>query len=74
MLHLFPVVTQVNASPVFLSTEDLLEQVWGEHADPFTHTVTVTVSRLRRTLGDPPVIAATPGVAYRIVDPAVGPG
>ncbi|MFE6131906.1 winged helix-turn-helix domain-containing protein, partial [Streptomyces sp. NPDC056437] len=63
----------LNASPAFLSTEDLLEQVWDEHADPFTNTVTVTISRLRRKLGDPPVIATTPGVGYRIVDPAVPP-
>ncbi|GAA5062560.1 ATP-binding protein [Streptomyces similanensis] len=37
-------------------------------------TVTVTVSRLRRKLGDPPVIATTPGVGYRIADAAVPPG
>lgn len=58
----------LRASPSFLSTEDLLEQVWDEHADPFTNTVTVTVGRLRRKLGDPPVISTTPGVGYRITD------
>ena len=46
--------------------EVLLEQVWDEHADPFTNTVTVTIGRLRRKLGDPPVIATTPGVGYRV--------
>jgi DNA-binding response OmpR family regulator len=56
----------LRATPGYLSTETLLEQVWDEHADPFTNTVTVTVSRLRRKLGDPPVIATTPGVGYRI--------
>lgn len=45
----------LNASPAFLSAENLLEQVWDENADPFTNTVTVTISRLRRKLGDPPV-------------------
>jgi DNA-binding response OmpR family regulator len=55
------------ASPGFLRAEDLLEQVWDEQADPFTNTVTVTVGRLRRKLGDPPVISTTPGVGYRIV-------
>jgi DNA-binding response OmpR family regulator len=54
------------ASPGFLRAEDLLEQVWDEHADPFTNTVAVTVGRLRRKLGDPPVITTTPGVGYRI--------
>ena len=56
----------LRASPGFLSAEDLLEQVWDEHADPFTNTVTVTIGRLRRKLGNPPVIATTPGVGYRI--------
>jgi len=56
----------MRAAPAFLSAEDLLEQVWDENADPFTNTVTVTVGRLRRKLGDPPVISTTPGVGYRI--------
>jgi hypothetical protein len=56
----------LHASPTFLSAEDLLEKAWDEHADPFTTTVTVTISRLRRKLGDPPVITTTPGVGYRI--------
>jgi DNA-binding response OmpR family regulator len=56
----------VRAWPAFLSAEDLLEQVWDEHADPFTNTVTVTIGRLRRKLGDPPLITTTPGVGYRI--------
>jgi DNA-binding response OmpR family regulator len=56
----------LRASPGFLSAETLLEQVWDENADPFTNTVTVTVSRLRRKLGDPTLIATTPGVGYRI--------
>ncbi|BAU87160.1 two component transcriptional regulator [Streptomyces laurentii] len=58
----------LRASPGFLSAEGLLEQVWDENADPFTHTVTVTVGRLRRKLGGPPVITTTPGVGYRIAD------
>jgi DNA-binding response OmpR family regulator len=56
----------LHASPAFLSAEDLLETAWDEHADPFTTTVTVTISRLRRKLGDPHVITTTPGVGYRI--------
>jgi DNA-binding response OmpR family regulator len=59
----------LRARPGFLSAEDLLEQVWDEHADPFTNTVTVTVGRLRRKLGDPPVVTTTPNVGYRIADP-----
>jgi DNA-binding response OmpR family regulator len=33
-------------------SEELLEHVWDEHADPFTQTVRVTVGTLRRKLGD----------------------
>jgi DNA-binding response OmpR family regulator len=63
----------LRAAPGFLSTGDLLEQVWDEHADPFTNTVTVTIGRLRRKLGDPPVITTTPGVGYRVApDPLPG--
>ncbi|SMC87869.1 response regulator transcription factor [Lentzea albidocapillata] len=56
----------MEASPGFLSAEALLERVWDEHADPFTNTVTVTIGRLRRKLGEPPIIATTPGIGYRI--------
>ncbi|WP_192809986.1 response regulator transcription factor [Actinomadura rudentiformis] len=56
----------LRASPGFLSTETLLERVWDENADGFTNTVTVTVGRLRRKLGDPPLIATARGVGYRI--------
>ncbi|MGO8958171.1 MAG: response regulator transcription factor [Streptosporangiaceae bacterium] len=63
----------LRAQPAFLRAEDLLEQVWDEHADPFTNTVTVTIGRLRRKLGEPQVIATTPGVGYRIAA-LPGPG
>jgi DNA-binding response OmpR family regulator len=53
-----------------LSAEDLLEQVWDEHADPFTNTVLVTISRLRRKLGDPPAIETIANYGYRIVTTA----
>jgi DNA-binding response OmpR family regulator len=58
----------LRARPGFLSAEDLLEAVWDEQADPFTNTVTVTIGRLRRKLGDPAVILTTPGVGYRLAD------
>jgi DNA-binding response OmpR family regulator len=62
----------LRARPGFLSAEDLLEAVWDEQADPFTNTVTVTVGRLRRKLGNPPVVTTTPGVGYRIADEPAG--
>jgi DNA-binding response OmpR family regulator len=59
----------LRANPGFVSAEDLLEQVWDENADPFTNTVTVTIGRLRRKLGEPPAIVTMPGVGYRIACP-----
>jgi DNA-binding response OmpR family regulator len=56
----------MRASPATLSTEELLEQAWDEHTDPFTKTVQVTIGRLRRKLGEPDVIETIPGVGYRI--------
>ncbi|GAA3122304.1 MULTISPECIES: response regulator transcription factor [Nonomuraea] len=56
----------LRASPGFLSAELLLEQVWDENADSFTNTVIVTVGRLRRKLGDPPIIETVRGVGYRV--------
>ena len=49
-----------------VSAEDLLEQAWDEHADPFTNTVRVTIMTLRRKLGDPPLIETVAGVGYRL--------
>jgi DNA-binding response OmpR family regulator len=52
-----------------LSTEDLLEHVWDANADPFTSSVRVILSRLRRKLGDPSPIATIPQVGYRLEAP-----
>ena len=49
-----------------VSTEELLERVWDEHADPFTNTVRMSVMTLRRKLGDPPVVKTVTGVGYRV--------
>jgi DNA-binding response OmpR family regulator len=49
-----------------VSAEELLARVWDEAADPFTTTVKVTISRLRRKLGDPPVIETVTQAGYRI--------
>jgi len=46
--------------------EELLERVWDQMADPFTTAVKVTVSRLRRKLGSPPLIETVPQAGYRI--------
>jgi len=63
----------LRAAPGVLSAEELLEEVWDEFADPFTKTVQVTISRLRRKLGDPDVIETVHGAGYRIRDSGDGP-
>jgi DNA-binding response OmpR family regulator len=54
------------ADGAVVSTEDLLERVWDENADPFTRTVTVTIARLRRKLGEPDLIETVIGSGYRL--------
>jgi DNA-binding response OmpR family regulator len=49
-----------------VSAEELLLRVWDEEADLFTTAVKVTMSRLRRKLGDPPLIETIPQAGYRI--------
>ena len=49
-----------------VSAEELLERVWDEMADPFTTSVKVTISRLRRKLGDPQLIETVTHAGYRI--------
>jgi DNA-binding response OmpR family regulator len=51
-----------------VSAEELLMRVWDDQADPFTTAVKVTISRLRRKLGQPPVIETVPQAGYRVVD------
>jgi DNA-binding response OmpR family regulator len=55
-----------------LSAEHLLAQVWGEEVNPFTNIVQVTMSRLRRKLGEPPAIETITNVGYRIIEPQEG--
>ena len=56
----------VAAEGGVVSAEELLERAWDENADPFTNAVRITVSALRKRLGEPGVIATVAGVGYRI--------
>jgi two-component system response regulator VanR len=56
----------VAAGGGVVSAEELLERAWDEHADPFTNAVRITISTLRKRLGEPWLIATVPGVGYRI--------
>ncbi|HXD63518.1 MAG TPA: response regulator transcription factor [Solirubrobacteraceae bacterium] len=55
-----------------VSAEELLKQAWDENADPFTNAVRITVSALRKRLGEPRIIATVAGVGYRIDTGAEG--
>jgi DNA-binding response OmpR family regulator len=52
-----------------VSSEELLEHVWDENADPFTQTVRVTVGTLRRKLtvdDEPQILETLVGRGYRL--------
>jgi two-component system response regulator VanR len=55
----------MSADGGVVSSETLLEKAWDANADPFTTTVRVTISTLRKRLGEPWVIQTTPGLGYR---------
>lgn len=52
-----------------VSSEELLERVWDEMADPFTNAVRITMMTLRRKLGEPPLIHTVIGVGYQLREP-----
>ncbi len=56
----------LGADGATVSGEELLRAVWDENADPFTNTVRMTMMKLRRKLGDPPLIETVTGAGYRI--------
>src|ERR1700689_2916593 len=49
-----------------LAAEELLRRGWDEYTDAFSGVVKVTISRLRRKLGDPDAIETMPRAGYRI--------
>jgi DNA-binding response OmpR family regulator len=49
-----------------LSADELLARAWDGYVDSFSDVVKVTISRLRRKLGDPPAIETVPHAGYRI--------
>lgn len=49
-----------------VSAEQLLDSVWDENLDPFSNVVAVTIGRLRRKLGAPPLVETVVGAGYRV--------
>ncbi len=58
--------TLLAADGALVSAETLLEHVWDASIDPFSNIVSVTIARLRRKLGDPPLIETVVGKGYRM--------
>lgn len=58
--------TLLRADGAVVSAEELLDAVWDEHADPLSNVVSVTIARLRRKLGEPPLITTVIGRGYRL--------
>ena len=56
----------LSAGDRVVSSEELLERVWDEEADPFTTAVKTTIRRLRAKLGEPPLIETIRERGYRI--------
>src|SRR3954453_15927621 len=56
----------VAAEGGVVSAEELLARAWDENADPFTNAVRITVSGLRKRLGEPWIVTTVSGVGYRI--------
>ncbi|UYB36373.1 response regulator transcription factor [Arthrobacter koreensis] len=59
----------VAANGGVVSAEELLAKAWDENTDPFTNAVRITISALRKRLGEPGLIETVPGVGYRIAVP-----
>jgi DNA-binding response OmpR family regulator len=59
----------LRADGAVVSSEELLDRVWDEHADPFTTIVRVTVMTLRKKLGEPQVVQTVVGAGYRVGAP-----
>ncbi len=54
------------ADGAVVSAEEMLAHVWDADVDPFSNIVSVTMTRLRRKLGGPPLIETVIGKGYRM--------
>jgi DNA-binding response OmpR family regulator len=63
-LAVLELLLAADGAPV--STRELLRRGWDAYVDPDGKVVKVTISRLRRKLGDPPLVETVPRAGYRI--------
>jgi two-component system, OmpR family, response regulator VanR len=57
----------VAAEGGVVSAEELLQRGWDENADPFTNAVRITVSALRKRLGEPWIINTVARIGHRVI-------
>jgi len=63
----FALLSYFMAHPgIVMGQEHLLEHVWDEMTDPLTNVVRVTVSNLRKKLGQPQLITTVAGRGYKL--------
>ena len=67
LLHIFPCISAEVGLGV-ISAEDLLAEAWDENADPFTNSPRVTVSHLRKKLGEPRIVHTVAGAGYYVAE------
>jgi DNA-binding response OmpR family regulator len=63
-LAVLELLLAAGGAPV--TTRELLARGWDAYVDPDGNVVKVTISRLRRKLGKPPLIETVPNAGYRI--------
>ncbi|MCQ4616511.1 response regulator transcription factor [Corynebacterium sp. CCUG 18816] len=60
--------TLMRAQGHVISAEQLLEEAWDANADPFSNSIRVTISHLRRKLGQPWIVQTMPGAGYYVAE------
>jgi DNA-binding response OmpR family regulator len=63
-LTILELLLAADGAPV--STSELLKRGWDEYVDPDGKVVKVTISRLRRKLGEPSAIETVPHLGYKV--------
>jgi DNA-binding response OmpR family regulator len=63
-LTILELLLAADGAPV--STAELLRRGWDEYVDPDGKVVKVTISRLRRKLGEPSAIETVPHLGYKV--------
>jgi len=63
-----PIGRPHSMDPPAQAAEDLLAQAWDGNADPFTNSPRVTISHLRKKLGEPRIVHTVAGSGYYVAE------